>query len=277
LAATIGRPRVDDWGDLLEDVPGPIRDVLNGCMPTDEEPRQFVPMRDGRCLLAWFERSFCWIAPADTTQSAPLTWITGPHSAVVTDALNHKAAFPWELGWALFELCERTGDWDEMLELGQRGSHAVAGYFKARALTGKGMTDAALVAYDDVIKENRKTRPALTNLARYWKAALLLERGDRAPARRELARLFADDPKYDDYLGLQEQVELAREPHGRAVIAEEVRHAVWRRDGGRCVQCGSQENLEFDHIIPVARGGASTERNLQLLCETCNRRKGAAI
>jgi hypothetical protein len=58
---------------------------------------------------------------------------------------------------------------------------------------------------------------------------------------------------------------------------EEVRHAVWRRDQGQCVRCGSQHSLEFDHIIPVSKGGSNTERNLQLLCERCNREKSATI
>ena len=63
----------------------------------------------------------------------------------------------------------------------------------------------------------------------------------------------------------------------RERIPEDVRIFVWKRDEGRCVQCGSQENLEFDHIVPVSRGGSNTARNIQLLCETCNRRKSDRI
>jgi 5-methylcytosine-specific restriction endonuclease McrA len=63
----------------------------------------------------------------------------------------------------------------------------------------------------------------------------------------------------------------------RERIAEKVRMFVWQRDQGRCVECGGKDRLEFDHIIPVVEGGASTERNIQLLCETCNRKKGRNI
>ncbi len=63
----------------------------------------------------------------------------------------------------------------------------------------------------------------------------------------------------------------------RKSIPESVRHEVWRRDKGRCVECGSKEKLEFDHIIPVSKGGANTARNIQLLCESCNRKKSNKI
>lgn len=63
----------------------------------------------------------------------------------------------------------------------------------------------------------------------------------------------------------------------REAISEEVRIFVWRRDGGRCVQCGNQERLEFDHVIPVSRGGSNTARNIQLLCDICNRKKGDVV
>ncbi len=65
--------------------------------------------------------------------------------------------------------------------------------------------------------------------------------------------------------------------HPREPIPESVRHEVWRRDGGQCVDCGSRDKLEFDHIIPWSEGGSNTARNLELRCELCNRKKGARI
>jgi TPR repeat protein/DNA-directed RNA polymerase subunit RPC12/RpoP len=63
----------------------------------------------------------------------------------------------------------------------------------------------------------------------------------------------------------------------RQAIRSEVRREVWRRDQGQCVRCGSRENLEYDHIIPVSKGGSSTARNIELLCETCNRSKSDSV
>lgn len=66
-------------------------------------------------------------------------------------------------------------------------------------------------------------------------------------------------------------------PRQREKLSQEVRLEVWQRDGGRCSECGSQADLEFDHIIPFAMGGSNTARNLQLLCGDCNRRKGMTL
>jgi 5-methylcytosine-specific restriction endonuclease McrA len=76
---------------------------------------------------------------------------------------------------------------------------------------------------------------------------------------------------------IEEAPASAQSASRRASIPEAIRHEVWRRDQGRCVDCGSRERLEFDHIIPVSQGGSSTPRNLELRCETCNRKKAARI
>ncbi|MFI6869196.1 TerD family protein [Nocardia sp. NPDC050406] len=60
-------------------------------------------------------------------------------------------------------------------------------------------------------------------------------------------------------------------------IPQEVKAEVWQRDGGKCVECGDSHYLEFDHIIPLSRGGATSAANLQILCRACNRVKGARI
>ena len=63
----------------------------------------------------------------------------------------------------------------------------------------------------------------------------------------------------------------------RDPISEGVKLLVWARDGGRCVHCGSQQELHFDHIIPVAKGGGNAAENVQILFQTCNLRKSDKI
>lgn len=63
----------------------------------------------------------------------------------------------------------------------------------------------------------------------------------------------------------------------RATIPMDIASAVWNRDGGKCCICGTKEDLEFDHIIPISKGGATSFRNLQLLCKKCNIRKSDNI
>ena len=53
-------------------------------------------------------------------------------------------------------------------------------------------------------------------------------------------------------------------------IPQAVKNAVYQRDGGRCAECGDDQYLEFDHVLPFSKGGASSETNVQLLCRRCN-------
>lgn len=60
-------------------------------------------------------------------------------------------------------------------------------------------------------------------------------------------------------------------------VDTDTRLIVWKRDGGRCRNCGSTENLHFDHVIPRSWGGSSDAYNVQVLCRACNLRKGASL
>lgn len=53
--------------------------------------------------------------------------------------------------------------------------------------------------------------------------------------------------------------------------------ALSEKQGGRCACCGSPlgNDYHMDHIIPLARGGANVDENIQLLTARCNLRKGA--
>ena len=69
----------------------------------------------------------------------------------------------------------------------------------------------------------------------------------------------------------------------RALMTSKLRRYIKERDNYTCQKCGNsifQEPnllLEVDHIIPVAKGGYTTENNLQTLCWKCNRNKGTKI
>lgn len=69
----------------------------------------------------------------------------------------------------------------------------------------------------------------------------------------------------------------------RALMTSALREKIKRRDDYTCKLCGlsaAQECnllLEIDHVIPLAKGGITSEENLQTLCWKCNRSKGAKM
>jgi len=66
-------------------------------------------------------------------------------------------------------------------------------------------------------------------------------------------------------------------PHNR-MIPTSVKIEVWARDKGKCVKCGSTENLHYDHDLPFSKGGTSlTADNVRILCMKCNLSKSNKI
>ena len=108
---------------------------------------------------------------------------------------------------------------------------------------------------------------------------------ERQALEREKAEIASKLKDRQRRRELEEQVrmelidsgELFGDQPKRPPIPREVVDAVYRRDGARCVYCGSTENLQLDHIIPFSKGGATSLENLQLLCQKCNLEKSNKI
>jgi hypothetical protein len=67
-------------------------------------------------------------------------------------------------------------------------------------------------------------------------------------------------------------------PAAPRTVPAPVRRAVHRRDEGRCAfvgrdghRCSARRRLEFDHVVPLARGGRATPDGMRLLCRAHNR------
>jgi 5-methylcytosine-specific restriction endonuclease McrA len=53
--------------------------------------------------------------------------------------------------------------------------------------------------------------------------------------------------------------------------------AIYAAQGGKCAVCHAslRDRKELDHITPLVSGGSNWPSNLQYLCRSCNRSKGA--
>jgi hypothetical protein len=143
----------------------------------------------------------------------------------------------------------------------------------------------------------------LTENGKFFEAARFFKIGERLPERVQVYEKMRDGLWYDNgrfllvdawkehdgnrWVFKFKLVAVERDDNAatvdvpverRRVIPSWVKQAVWLRDGGRCVECSSTENLHFDHVIPYSKGGSSeTPDNIQLLCGRHNLGKGARI
>jgi 5-methylcytosine-specific restriction endonuclease McrA len=63
----------------------------------------------------------------------------------------------------------------------------------------------------------------------------------------------------------------------KRTIPADVKRAAFQKSDGRCSNCHTMNNLEYDHKLPFALGGKSDKENIRLLCKNCNLREGIKI
>jgi hypothetical protein len=83
---------------------------------------------------------------------------------------------------------------------------------------------------------------------------------------------------------LSDKIEFAKSVAGqRSLMTRALREHIKERDHYTCRRCGASLAvephllLEIDHIVPLSKGGMTTESNLQTLCWRCNRSKGDKV
>lgn len=102
----------------------------------------------------------------------------------------------------------------------------------------------------------------LSNVETAKVMAGLIERGHLDAAGRP------NPPKHESF---------AAPLYEKRKLRDSLRRAVFERDGYRCRECGTDERLSVDHIYPEVKGGSDDLDNLQTLCVSCNRLKGARV
>lgn len=90
--------------------------------------------------------------------------------------------------------------------------------------------------------------------------------------RENIERINNKDGDY--YLDNEVFESICRVEKGK--VTRKMKDAIIKRDGGHCLKCGSTEDLEIDHIVPIFKYGKTEYDNLQTLCHKCNEEKGAA-
>ena len=64
----------------------------------------------------------------------------------------------------------------------------------------------------------------------------------------------------------------------RKSFSAELKRELHNAQGGKCMYCGRKPGIDLmdiDHKNPMSKGGSDSKRNLQVICRSCNTRKGA--
>lgn len=124
------------------------------------------------------------------------------------------------------------------------------------------LTDLREDAIDKLVADQRLPRPEFNGDSWGWRPEILGPWVERYETERRTQRSVPlEAPTTHAASGVRQS------------IAPRLRFEVLLRDGFACRYCGRrppETTLEVDHIVPVARGGATDLNNLQAACRECN-------
>jgi len=141
------------------------------------------------------------------------------------------------------------------------------------ALTQNGLFWEAVVAYKDRHSSAEQVRVYEKIKTGIWVYAGVFELVDAWKEKQLRRKVFKFKLRVCSPEPLASQPRHLALEHGR-LIPTAVKIEVWKRDKGKCVLCGSSENLHFDHDLPFSKGGTSLlAKNIQLLCAKHNLQK----
>lgn len=84
---------------------------------------------------------------------------------------------------------------------------------------------------------------------------------------------YASDPEVRAAMSIGQLIRLSRKKGAGGSFTQKEWNWLFDLCGRCCLVCGTTDNIEKDHIVPVSREGTSYIENMQPLCETHNRQK----
>jgi hypothetical protein len=122
---------------------------------------------------------------------------------------------------------------------------------------------------DELRDQLRRARPAKTGQKLYADYLLTVQGDTDSSANRERRRELLRNLL----------VSLFQRKDDKRQFTSEQRRILWNRDDKRgCSKCGkvlSWDKITVDHVLAYTKGGKTTLGNAQLMCRSCNSRKGA--
>jgi hypothetical protein len=141
---------------------------------------------------------------------------------------------------------------------------------ESERIVAKNLTEYKFMASSELVQKLNQLRNLLSHRDVESMAGLIEELADIAlkkhlPSKKQ-ASTFAAEVQNDTT------------KKGARYIPSALRRMVWHRDAGKCQyvdpltakKCESKFRIQFDHLMPVSKGGQTTEKNLRLLCFSHN-------